>query len=169
MRVSGYSGRGPQVADSAAATDCGLILTSAVEAMAEDSGESSGGKAGLRLPAQATLARTSPGGPLARGTIDAGHAKVPLVNSTGTTITVARIFLTPLADARTGLATMTADTVLSAGVDKSELLPGEATTIDIVGTMPARPGSYTAQLEVITEGGEAAVAPVSVTVAASVG
>ena len=137
--------------------------------MAEDSGESGGGKSGLQLPAQVTLARTSPGGPFARGTIDAGYAQVPLVNGTGTTITVARVFLTPLADARTGLATMAADTVLSAGVHKSELLPGEATAIEIVGTVPARPGSYTAQLEVITEGGETAVAPVSVTVAASVG
>jgi hypothetical protein len=115
------------------------MVTSAVEEMAEGGGESSGGKAGLQLPAPVILARTSPGGPFARGTIDAAHAKVPLVNSTGSTVAVARACLTRMADARTGLATMTVDTVLAAGVEKSQLLPGEATTIEIAGTIPAVP------------------------------
>jgi hypothetical protein len=137
--------------------------------MAEVDSETNAGKAGLQLPAQVTLARTSPGGPVARGAFDAQHAQVSLVNSTGTTITVARVFVTPLADARTGLAPMTADATLFAGVDKSELLPGEATTIEITGTVPARPGTYTGQLEVITEDGEAAVTTVSVRVAANAG
>jgi hypothetical protein len=114
------------------------MVTSAVEEMAEGGGESSGGKAGLQLPAPVILTRTSPGGPFARGTIDAAHAKVPLVNSTGSTVAVARACLTRMADARTGLATMTVDTVLAAGVEKSQLLPGEATTIEIAGTIPAR-------------------------------
>jgi hypothetical protein len=49
------------------------------------------------------------------------------------------------------------------------LHPGEATEIEITGTIPARPGTYVAQLEVVTEDGQAAVAPVSVAVAANAG
>jgi hypothetical protein len=141
----------------------------AVGGMAEAASEAGAGGAGLQLPVQVTLARTSPRGPFARGSIDAGRARVSLVNGTGTAIRVTRVFPTPLADSRTGLAPKTADTALSANVDKPELLPGEATTIEITGTVPARPGSYTAQLEVITADGGTALAPVSVTVAANAG
>jgi hypothetical protein len=155
--------------DRLAVIGAGSRVTIGSGGMAEVDSETNGGKAGLQLPAQVTLARTSPGGPVARGAFDAGHAQVSLVNGTGTTITVARVFVTPLADARTGLAPIRADTTLFAGVDKSELLPGEATTIEITGTAPARPGTYTAQLEVITEDGKTAVTPVSITVAANAG
>jgi hypothetical protein len=137
--------------------------------MAEGKNESGSSEAGLQLPAQVTVARTSLGGPFGRGNIDAGRAKVSLVNGTAATVTIARVFLTPLADARTGLASRTAHTAISAEVDKSPLDPGEATTIEITGTVPAHPGTYTAQLEVITEAGETAVAPVSIAVAANPG
>jgi hypothetical protein len=137
--------------------------------MAEATSESGSGKAGLQLPAQVTLARTSLGGPFGRGNLDAGRAKVSLVNGTAATVTIARVFLTPLADARTGLAPRMADPALSAEVDKSPLHPGEATTIEITGTVPAHPGTYAARLELITEAGETAVAPVSIAVAAHPG
>ena len=141
----------------------------AVGGMGEGTSESGGGKAGLQLPAQVTIALASAGGPFARGSLDAGRAKVSLVNGAATRITIGRVILTPLADAGTGLAPPTTNTALSAEVDKPQLDPGEATTIEITGTVPARPGSYMARLEVVTEDGETVVAPVSVTVAANAG
>ena len=117
--------------------------------MGEGTSESGGGKAGLQLPAQVTIALASAGGPFARGSLDAGRAKVSLVNGAATRITIGRVILTPLADAGTGLAPPTTNTALSAEVDKPQLDPGEATTIEITGTVPARPGSYMARLEVV--------------------
>jgi hypothetical protein len=137
--------------------------------MAEVMSESGSGEAGLQLPAQVTIARTSLGGPFGRGSLDAGRLKVSLVNGTAVTQTITRVFPAPLADAQTGLALRTAGTALSARVDKSSLDPGEATTIEITGTVPAHPGTYTARLEVITEAGETAVAPVAIAVAANPG
>ena len=113
--------------------------------MAEVAGEG-GGDAGLRLPARVTLAQRSLGGPFGRGTLEVRRAKVPLVNGAAAPVTVTRVFLSPLADTRTGLAPRGVETALSAVVDKAALDPGEATTIQIAGAVPARPGSYTAQL-----------------------
>jgi hypothetical protein len=48
--------------------------------MADVTSESGSGEAGLQLPAQVTLARTSLGGPFGGGNLDAGRAKVSLVN-----------------------------------------------------------------------------------------
>ena len=136
--------------------------------MAEVAGEG-GGDAGLRLPAQVTLAQRSLGGPFGRGTLEVRRAKVPLVNGAAAPVTVTRVFLSPLADTRTGLAPRGVETALSAVVDKAALDPGEATTIQIAGAVPARPGSYTAQLLVATEAGQVAEVAVSVTVAAGAG
>lgn len=108
--------------------------------MAEITSESSSGEAGLQLPAQVTLARTSLCGPFGRGSLDAGHAKVAVVNGAAATATITRVFLAPLADARTGLAPRTAHTTLSAEVNNSPVDPGEATAIEITGTVPAHPG-----------------------------
>jgi hypothetical protein len=137
--------------------------------MGEVADEKGGGAPCLQLPEQVTLAQRSSGGPFGRFILNARCANVPLVNGTAATATVARVFLSPLADARTGLAPRPAKAALSATVDKATLDPGEATLIQITGTVPARAGTYISQLYVTTEAGETVLAPVSVTVAASPG
>jgi hypothetical protein len=56
-------------------------------------------------------------------------------------MTIASVFVTPFADARMGLTPLTAHTAFSAEVDKFPVHPSEAATIEITGTVPARPGT----------------------------
>jgi len=142
---------------------------SGVLAMGKAASDWGDSKAGLRLPAQIALVKRSRGGPIARGTLDVSKLEVPLLNGTTAVTTIASAVLSPLSEARTGLAPRRGDAVLSARVRKATLAPGEATLIEIVGTVPARPGTYTTELQVITDAGDAAMVPVSIAVAASAG
>jgi hypothetical protein len=129
--------------------------------------EKRGGEPCLKLPEQVTLIERSSAGPFARAVLKARPATVPLTNVTSSHVTVAPVDISPLADARTGLVPETGSGTLSAAPAKLNLEPGEATVIRITGFVPARPGTYVAQLHVTTQGGQAVHAPISIAVAAS--
>jgi hypothetical protein len=134
-------------------------------------GEEKGGDGSvcLQLPEQVTLLQRSSAGPFGRCIIKAEPATVPLINVTATPVKVARVYLSPLAESRSGLVPQTASGALSAAVAKTTLQPGEATVIRIAGSVPARPGTYVSQLQIITEAGQTVLTPVSIAVAASPG
>src|SRR5262245_9982824 len=122
----------------------------------------------LLLPPQVVLRCRASWGPFARGNLAAGLVSVPLVNGSLAPLTISRIILTPPTDAGSGLSLSGAPApALSATTETAELKPGEATTVTISGTVPARPGTWAARLEVLTSDGVVAQAPLSVTVAAS--
>jgi hypothetical protein len=114
-----------------------------------------------------TLLERSAAGPFARSVRKARPAAVPLINGRAGPVILARVDISPLTDARTGLLPETPAGALLATVEKCTLEPGEATVIRIAGFVPARPGTYLSQLQVITEAGQTVLTPVSIAVAAS--
>jgi hypothetical protein len=119
----------------------------------------------LWLPAQVTIERVSLGGPFSRGATQIAPARVPLLNAAAATVSVARAFVSPLVEERTGQATRAG--ALATAVASPTLDAAAASMIEISGTVPARPGIYVAQLEATGDAGQTASAPVRVTVAAS--
>jgi hypothetical protein len=124
--------------------------------------ENVGDTSTLALPDRIVVSRHSLAGPLARGALSIGMVRTILVNTGDAPVAVSRVFLTPLANADDGTVPP-GGAALSTETDSLTLDPAQTAAIDIAGTVPARPGVYSARLEVVP----AASAPVIVNVAAS--
>jgi hypothetical protein len=118
----------------------------------------SGAESGIALRA------TSSWGPFAKGTLAIGRALAPVTNAADRQFDVASAWVSPLADAQSGLA---AAGSLAAVVGPGPIQPGDSALVTVSGTAPARPGSYRAQLKLVGQAGAAIATPLRADVTAS--
>lgn len=111
------------------------------------------------------LSATSFAGPFAAGGIALQAVKTPVRNSTDGPLTFVSARVTPLISERTSLAPGAGQLVATLTPGPVELGGIALATID--GTVPARPGSYLAELVAQAEGGASIATPIRVEVAAS--
>ncbi len=111
------------------------------------------------------LSATSLAGPFAAGVLTIGAVKTPVRNATDAPLNLVSARVSPLVSERTGLSPAAGE--LGAEVTRGPIGLGETAWVTIGGTVPARPGAYLAELDVLSGSGAVIAIPIRVEVAAS--
>jgi hypothetical protein len=111
------------------------------------------------------LSATSLWGPFAAGSVTIRAAKTPVRNAADSPLNVVSARVSSLVSEHSGLSA--AAGALAAQIAPARIEPGGTTWATINGAVPAQPGAYLAELDVLSESGLAIAIPIRVEVAAS--